>query len=177
MDFLLRFWKFLIKFFKSMQGIKKKSTNIHQHELDKTSVTWKFYYLWCVRAINPWYACDAAPVVEALDGDWWKLLAVDARCAVAQQLLGEARASGRVCAHDLKYEESFRKGPIIWSRFVSLPSPLLNAQQCNLTHCMECFPPLCDLFHMSNGEREVLFSSVTFKMDHPYSVMTNGAGW
>lgn len=63
------------------------------------------------RAINPWYACDAAPIVEALDDDWWKLLAVDARRAVAQQFLGEARASGRVCAHDIKYEESFRKRP------------------------------------------------------------------
>lgn len=49
--------------------------------------------------------------MEALDDDWWKLLGVDTRRAVAQQLLGEACASGRFCAHDLKYEESFRKGP------------------------------------------------------------------
>lgn len=54
-DFLLRFWKFLITFFKSMQGIEKKSTNIHQHELVKTSVTWKFYYLW---ALPPSVPCN-----------------------------------------------------------------------------------------------------------------------
>lgn len=41
----------------------------------------------------------------------WKRWTTIGGCAVAQQLLGEARASGRVCAHDLKYEESFTKRP------------------------------------------------------------------